>query len=111
MSIVRGEFLAVEGTGEVIVEEPLQKTRMMLTRSKEIVHVSFNENEHHVPSCLPCEPDVVEWEIVPFAHIDERHFHEEHERFVRPKHAEELYLRIMWRCSCPRTIQWQVTYE
>jgi hypothetical protein len=89
--LAHGE-LDVVGDGEVVIEEPLQRSRALLVHSEEVVSVSFEEDESPCPPCGTDEPDDLDWEVF------ERH------------RGRELFLKIRWHVNCARTITW-VIYE
>lgn len=107
---IRGEVLAT-GEGEIVLEEPLEKSRMLLKRPEDVVDVYFKEEEHHHhPSCVPHEPDICDWEIIS-RHVP-THVHmggrSRHNDFLKFEGRAELFLRIMWRVSSPRMIVFHI---
>lgn len=101
---IRVEVLAT-GEGEILIEEALEKSRMLLKRPEDVISVRFKEGEH-LPSCLPCEPDICDWEIVSRHVPTHRHMggRARHDDFLKLDGRAELFLRVMWRVCVPRTI-------
>jgi hypothetical protein len=87
--ILEGE-LFVTDRGYVVIEEPLRRCRPLLIHAEEAVLVRFKPDEHVCPPCAPIVPDELEWEA-----------------FEREP-LGELFLKIRWRVSCARTIEWYV---
>jgi len=81
--------LLVTGHGHVIIEERLRRSRALLVRSIEAVYVAFSADDPPCPPCSSSAPDELSWETI-------------------ERHRGELYLKINWRVSCARTINWKV---
>lgn len=85
--IDEGELL-VTGSGEVILEQPLRRSRALLIHSEEAVIVYFSPDDDPCPPCAGEAPDELEWMAI--------------------ERRREIFLKICWRVNCARTIIWKV---
>lgn len=104
-----GEIL-VTGRGELTLEQPLEKSRKLLTRTEEVVEVHFKHGEPECPPCVPHHHNELDWEIVTKHVREDREPHEHRDEFVRVSESE-LFLKIFWHVSCPRTVVWRLKIE
>lgn len=92
-----GELLVVD-KGEVTIDEIVPKSRALLVRPGDFIHVEFDPSE---PECPPCAGgdmiDEIRWELI-MSPVMHHHHHAE----------EQLRLRIKWRVSTARTILWKI---
>jgi len=88
--LYKGDLL-VTGDGSIVVtEKPLKRCRPLLIHSEEVVIVRFKEDECVPPPCVGTHHrlDELDWEAF------------EREPFG------ELFIRIKWRVSSARTVEW-----
>jgi hypothetical protein len=97
--VIASGTLMVTGTGEVVIDESIPKSRAMLVQPDLYVTVQFDPSEPPPPPCAGGLPDEVDWELF-FKHIHDTHLTKEK--------AEQLKLKIEWRVSAARTVVWQV---
>ncbi len=85
-----GELL-VTGTGEVVVDEVLPRSRALLVQPEAYITVEFDLDEAP-PPCAGGGEDELDWEL-----------------FLRKNgHEDELRLKISWSVNSARTILWQI---
>jgi hypothetical protein len=89
-----GELL-VTGSGEVIIDEVLPRSRALLVSADEYISVCFDPSEPGPPPCAGGTPDELDWELFLRKH---------HER----RGDEELKLKITWTVQTARTIVWKI---
>jgi len=97
---MHGELLVTDN-GELLIEQPLHKSRALLIHSDEAVIVCWNDEPSH-PPCVPIRPDELGWEVFEWNNhkcgTGRRHSH----------HDGELFLLIKWHVNSARSIRWQV---
>lgn len=87
--------LLVTGTGEVIIDEVLPRSRALLVSGDDYITVVFDPNDPAPPPCAGGAEDELDWEL-----------------FIRKHHhahaGEELKLKITWTVQTARTIKWKI---
>ena len=80
--------LHVTGDGQIVIDEPLKRTRALLIRSVDAIIVEFGTNDPPCPPCAGEAPDEVRWEVI--------------------ERRRELFLKITWHVNSARTIIWKI---
>lgn len=92
--------LLVTGDGSLVIDEIIPSNRAILANPDAYVVVQFDPTVPPPPPCANTLPDEVDWELF-FTHVHDTH--------LNPNEpAEQLKLKIEWRCATSRTVVWQI---